>query len=141
MLKYLFYAVLLAAAGGLVLSQVPSLKQRAIEVINPAAKERRLLGELKTNLDALDGSLKGLSEKSDKKDLLDRMKSAQTFLSRSQELVGTVGAINLKNAGFIQSQISKLIDEFTDSTPFAAEILGVKKDNPAATPVNCPQPK
>jgi len=48
---------MLAVGAYFALNQIPSLKERVIEAINPAAKERRLLGELKVNLDEIDKSL------------------------------------------------------------------------------------
>ena len=62
MIKFLIFLLIIAAIGGFVIYQIPSLKERVIEVINPAAKETRLLGELKTNLDEIDKSLEEATE-------------------------------------------------------------------------------
>lgn len=108
--------LVIAVAGGFLINQIPSWKQRVIEVINPAAKETRLLGELKTNLDDLENSVN--SSKSDPKKTND-------LISRSKGLVDEIASVNQKNSGIIKQQVSKIIDAFLDKTPFPADHLKI----------------
>ena len=56
-IKSLLFLLIIAVVGGFIINQIPSLKERVIEAINPAAKEERLLGKLKANLDELGKNL------------------------------------------------------------------------------------
>src|SRR3989344_8929378 len=109
--------LLVAIAGGFLINNVPFWKQRVIEVINPAAKEARLLGELTASLDELDNNL-GNGEN---KNLLDK----------SRGILQNITDLNQKNSGIIKQQIGKIIDAFIDRTPYPADHLTTENNSPA----------
>ena len=111
-----------AIAGGFLINQIPSWKQRVIEIINPAAKEARLLGELTASLDELDNNL-GDGEN---KNLLDK----------SREILQNITDLNQKNSGIIKQQVGKIIDALIDRTPYPADHLQSTTGN--TTPLVCP---
>ena len=78
-IKSLLFLLIIAVVGGFIINQIPSLKERVIEAINPAAKEERLLGKLKANLDELG---KNLDEAGKQKSPMDK-----GFLRRGVYLV------------------------------------------------------
>ena len=124
--KLLLALLLIAIAGGFLINQIPSWKQRVIEVINPAAKEARLLGELKTNLDELENSFNSSANTASDK--------SGELISKSKKLVDEITAGNQKNSGIIKQQIGKIIDAFIDKTPYPADHLrAIAKDVPAAS--------
>ena len=114
--------LLIAIAGGFLINQVPAWKERVIEVINPAAKEARLLGELKVGLDELGNNVTDPKNKG--------------LLEKSKNLVDQISSANNKNSGIVRQQVSKIIDAFLDKTPYPADHLNV----PAASqsPLVCP---
>src|SRR3989344_1210693 len=109
--------LLVAIGGGFLINQVPSWKQKAIEVVNPSAKEARLLGELKTNLDELDKSLSSSGSEADAKN--------GELVSKSKKIVDEIAAANQKNSGIIKQQVGKIIDAFLDKTPYPADHLKI----------------
>ncbi len=113
------------------INQVPSWKQKIIEVINPATKEARLLGELKTNLDDLENS----SNSSDGSDL----GKSGDLIAKSKKLVDEIAAVNQKNSGIIKQQVGRIIDAFLDKTPYPADHLKVTTDS-SLSPI-CPPTK
>ena len=121
--KSILILLLIAVAGGFIINQIPSWKQWVIEVINPAAKEARLLGELKNNLDELDKSFNS-SDNNDPKKRGD-------LISKSKTIVDEISSVNQKNSGIIKQGIGKIIDSFIDKTPYPADHL-------RASPTNTP---
>lgn len=115
-------AVLLIGSALVFLNRqkIEEYKQKIIEVINPAAKERRLLGELETNLDQLDSSLTNLAvggkslveAESDQKKLNTAIANARSTL---QELKET----NKKNdlGASVSSLIQKIIPLSSKPSP------------------------
>jgi hypothetical protein len=131
LVKSALILLLIAVAGGFIINQIPSWKQRVVEVVNPAAKEARLLGELKTNLEELDKSFNS-SDNNDPKKRGD-------LISKSKTLVDEISSINQKNSGIIKQGIGKIIDSFIDKTPFPADHLQVKSSDPSSSV--CPPTK
>ena len=109
--------LLVAIGGGFLVNQVPSWKQKIIEVVNPSAKQARLLGELKTNLDELDASLNSSGDKAGVKN--------DELVSKSKKLVDEIASANQKNSGIIKQQVGKIIDAFLDKTPYPADHLKI----------------
>lgn len=128
--KALLCVIIIAVAGGFVVNQVPSLKQKVIEVINPAVKEGRILGELKTNLDQIDGLLSAEDGAGDQQILKSR-----ELLGQSEELLNSLVQLNQDNSGILKQQVGKIIDAFTDRTPYPADHLPTASNSP--TPVPC----
>ncbi len=129
-LKFSIAILILAVGGGFLINQVPSWKQKIIEVINPSAKEARLLGELKASLNELTGSLNSPADKSTNSDEL---------ISKSKSLVDEIAAINQNNSGIIKQQVGKIINAFLDKTPYPADHLEVKTIT--SSPLVCPPTK
>lgn len=130
-IKFALGFLVVAVTGGFLVNQIPSWKQRIIEVVNPAAKEAQLLGELTASLDELDKNID--DNKSDnsgkKKDLLDK----------SRAILQNITDLNQKNSGIIKQQVSKIIDALIDRTPYPADHLQTKNDIPAEG-IICPSP-
>lgn len=127
LLKSAIAVLVVAVAGGFLVNQIPSWKQRVIEVVNPSAKEARLLGELKTNLDELENSFNSSGSTESKKNA--------DIIAKSKNLVNEIATANQKNSGIIKQQVGKIIDAFLDKTPYPADHL---KDNSNVSPLICP---
>lgn len=109
--------------GGFVINRIPDWKQRIVEVINPAAKEGRLLGELDAVLNELDANTDPVKNKG----LIDKARNIATELTSH----------NQKNSGIIKQQLGKIVDALLDRTPYPADHL----QTPAhvnTSPVICP---
>ncbi|MBI4120303.1 MAG: hypothetical protein HY454_02450 [Parcubacteria group bacterium] len=124
LVKSLLAILFIAVGGGFVINKVPSWKQGVIEVINPAAKEARLLGELKVNLDELDSAINSGGNVSRGKNLI----------TKSRGLVDEITAVNQKNSGIIKQQVGKIIDALIDRTPYPADHL----QTVSPTHITCP---
>lgn len=109
--------LVVAVGGGFLINQIPSWKKSIIEVINPVAKEARLLGELKMNLDELDKSLNSSSGENGGKN--------GELVSKSKKLVDEIAVANQKNSGIIKQQVGKIIDAFLDKTPYPVDHLKI----------------
>jgi hypothetical protein len=133
MFKFLIILVILVAGAYFAMNQIPSLKERVIEAINPAAKEERLLGELKANLDKLGQSLDEAGKQKSFVDVKSGIKKSQSILGESQDLIEKISEIN-GDAGLIGSQIGKIINAFSDKTPYPADHLQTTQTStPAAS--------
>ncbi|MEX1063960.1 MAG: hypothetical protein WD898_02685 [Candidatus Paceibacterota bacterium] len=133
-IKTLFIVLIAAVVGGFVLNRAPELKQKVIETINPVAKERRLLGELTLNLDALSSSVDSLSGSSDNPDFQTKIASSKDLVQKSKELLKSLTE-SKQDSGIIKSQVGKIIDSLIDKTPFPADHLQSKE---SSTPLVCP---
>lgn len=122
MLKFLIILIALAVGSYFVINQIPSLKERVIEAINPTAKEERLLGELKANLDELSQNLDEAGNQKSPADVKNGVKKSQSLLGKSQNLIEEISKIN-SGTGMIGSQIGRIINAFSDRTPYPADHL------------------
>ncbi len=122
MLKFLIILMVLAVGAYFVINQIPSLKERVIEAINPAVKEERLLGELKANLDELGQNLDEAGGQKTAADIKSGIKSSKNLLENSKDILGEISKIN-GETGIIGSQIGKIINAFSDQTPYPADHL------------------
>lgn len=122
-----FFGLLgIAVIGGFVINQMPDFKRRAVEVINPAAKEGRLLGELDAVLDQLGHN----TDPAKNKELVDKARGIATELTTH----------NQKNSGIIKQQVGKIVDALLDRTPYPADHLQASPNTPAS-PLVCPPEK
>lgn len=121
--KVILILLAIAVIGGFVVSKVPSWKEQVIEVINPAVKERRLLGELRQNLDEINNTISALDNTKKPNELETKIKNSKALLEKSKKLLNDIATLNQKNSGVIRSQISKLIDAVSDKTPYPADHL------------------
>lgn len=131
LLKSAVALLVIALAGGFVINQIPSWKQKVVEIVNPAAKEARLLGELSTNLDDLDKTLRATGENPDEK-----IKNSRELLEKSKSLINEIASTNEQNSGIVKQQIGKIIDALLDKTPFPADHLSPSESS--ITPLVCP---
>jgi DNA repair exonuclease SbcCD ATPase subunit len=136
MLKFLIILIMLAVGAYFVVNQIPSLKERVIEAINPAAKEERLLGELKANLDEVEKSLEETAQQKGSDKIREKISNSKNLLEKSKNLLGEISKIN-QDTGIIGSQIGKIIDAFSDQTPYPADHLGSNTPPPAPA-CSCP---
>jgi len=134
MLKLLVCLIILAIGAYFVINQFPSLKERVIEAVNPAAKEGRLLGELKSNLDEIDNSLREASKEDSADKIQEKIKSSVNLLGESKNLLGEISKIN-QDTGIIGSQVGKIINAISDQTPYPADHLETPLPAPACS---CP---
>ena len=101
--------LVVAITGGFLVNKVPSWKEKIVEIINPATKEARLLGELMASLDELDTNL----DDGESKDLL----------NKSRGILQNITDLNQENSGIIKQQIGRIIDALIDRTPYPADHL------------------
>lgn len=134
-IKFLLFLLIIAVVGYFVINQIPSLKEWVIEAINPAAKEARLIGELKANLNELSKSLDEVEKQKSLADTRSGIKNSQSILGESQGLIEKILKIN-GDAGIIGSQIGKIINAFSDRTPYPADHLQTPQTSTSAT--SCP---
>ncbi len=135
-IKFLIFLLIITAIGYFVINQIPSLKERVIEAINPAAKEARLLGELKTNLDEIDKSIEETANQKGLDKIQEKIDNSKSLLENSKNILSEISKIN-GDTGMIGSQIGKIINVFSDRTPYPADHL----QNLATTPTpiyTCP---
>jgi hypothetical protein len=136
MLKFLIILIVLATGAYFVINQIPSLKARVIEAVNPAAKEARLLGELKANLDEIDKSLGEVTEQKGTDKIREKINNSKNLLENSKNLLSEISKIN-GDAGMIGSQIGKIINALSNQTPYPADHLQSSAAPP--TPIySCP---
>jgi DNA repair ATPase RecN len=136
MLKFLIILIVLAAGAYFAINQIPSLKARVIEAVNPAAKEARLLGELENNLNEIDKSLKEATEQKGLDKIREKINSSKNLLENSKDLLSEISEIN-SDTGVIGSQIGKIINALSDQTPYPADHLQSSVAPP--TPIySCP---
>ena len=126
-IKSILVILLIAVAGGFLINHFPSWKQHVIEIINPAAKEARLLGELTASLDELDKNLDGGNSKN--------------LLNKSRGILQNITDLNQKNSGIIKQQMGKIIDAFIDRTPYPADHLSKEVRIDIVSPLVCPPAK
>lgn len=131
-IKFLLFLLIIAVIGYFVINQIPSLKERVIEAINPAAKEARLLGELEVNLDEIDKSLGEATEQKEADKIREKINNSKNLLKNSKDLLSDISKIN-GNTGLIGSQIGKIINAFSDQTPYPADHLQTPQTSTPAT--------
>lgn len=123
LIKSFFVLLIIAVAGGFIINKTPSLKERLVEIVNPAAKESRILGDLGVTLNQIDKEISGVQSVKNTKDLEAKIAKSKTLLKQSGELLGNISDLNNKNSGIIRQQIGRIIDAFTDKTPYPADHL------------------
>ncbi|HEY4506733.1 MAG TPA: hypothetical protein VJH71_01025 [Candidatus Paceibacterota bacterium] len=136
--KSIFTLIFIAIAGGFVVNHFTDWKQKIIEVVNPSAKETRLLGELKENLDKLDDQLVINNKGSDNTPPDD---TTEKLITESKKLVDEINLINNKNSGIVSQAFVKIIETISDKNPFLTpNIVNTKSPPPTPTPLLCPTP-
>lgn len=132
MFKFLIILVILAVGAYFVVNKIPSLKERVIEAVNPAAREARLLGELETNLDEINKNLGEATEQKGTDKIREKINNSKNLLENSKDLLSEISKIN-GGTGFVGSQIGKIINAFSDKTPYPADHLQTPQTSTPAT--------
>lgn len=138
MFKLILFLIILATGVYFAVNQIPSLKERVIETINPAAKERRLLGELEVNLGEISKSFEEMSKQKNPAKTQEKIQDGTSLLEKSKNLLGEISKIN-QGTGIIGSQIGKIIDALSDKTPYPADHLESATRSPSPI-FSCPPP-
>jgi len=109
LLKLILIIAIIAVVGGYIVNNSDELKQSAVEFVNPAAKEERLLGELSENLDLLESqSRTTTSETSDPKDGIVKGVISTSLIEESRELIKEIQKINEGKTSTVSSSVSRI---------------------------------
>ena len=113
-IKSLFYIALLVVGGIFLVNYFPDLKTRALETINPAYKEDRLLAQLGTSLGQLELSIQNASNAKTPTGIKTQLTASQKLLAEVKTTLQTTTAINKKQTeGSLTSQtVSKIAELF-----------------------------
>lgn len=136
MIKAFFVLILLAVGGYFAVNNIPALRERVIEVINPSAKQARLVDELDDNLGQIQsaiGEIAGTQTASARNTQVSKIK---TLISESNKTISDLQESQNANSGLVKSIINKITSNLFDSTPYPAEDLTTSK--PAPTQIICP---
>jgi len=136
MIRLITILIILATGAYFAVNQIPSLKERVIEAVNPAAKERRLLGELSANLDEIEKKLEEAGREKEEAAAREKIKSSAALLEKSKGIMAEISKIN-EGAGIIGSRVGKVIDALFGGTPYPADHLRTASEPPIPACV-CP---
>lgn len=123
MFKPLLIVAVLAGAGMFLIGRIPSWKQQAIEVINPAEREARVLGALKVNLEALEEALSQVGGAKTLKEVAAELDKTKDIINDSQKLADEAASINQSAAKALSSQLGQLVNIFSDTPQPGTPIL------------------
>ncbi len=133
MFKFFAFLLIAVVAGYFLITNVPSLKERVIEVVNPSVKEAKILGELRANLDELSGNLNAMEGSKKPEDIKSGIQKNKDLLAKAKTLIQETAALNSSGVA-VMSQIGRIINFFSDQTPYPAENL-TPSGQPVAQPV------
>lgn len=122
MFKFLVFLLIAVIAGYFLIMNIPSLKERVIEVINPSIKEAKVLGELRANLDELSGNLNAMEGSKKPEDIKSGIQKNKDLVAKARALIQEATALN-DSGGVIKSQIGRIINFFSNQTPYPADHL------------------
>ncbi len=133
LVKFIIFFLIVAIGGGFLINQLPSFKQKVIEVINPAVKEARILGELKENLALLESAIEEAGSAKNQTDVKSKIKNSQGLIAKSKDLLNQVAQANDTSGaglgGIVRSTVGRIIDALIDKTPFPADHLTPAQQN------------
>lgn len=129
-LKTLIILVVIGVGGSFLINRLPNLKQRVIEVVNPDAKEARLLNELGGTLNELESNINQKINTKGNGDLITKAKG----------LLNQVAQAN-QDSGIVGSTLGKIIDSLIDKAPFPADHLKLESLDNSNQANNCPSPQ
>jgi hypothetical protein len=131
--KFFVFLLMAVIVGYFLITNVPSLREYVIEIINPSVKEAKVLGKLKTNLDELSGNLDAMEGSKKPDDIKAGIQKNKDLAAKAKVLIQEAATLN-DSSGIIKSQIGRIINFFSDSTPYPADHL-----TPSSQPVpSCP---
>lgn len=123
--KLLIFLAVVFVGGSFLINQVPSLKEKALEIVNPSIKEGKLLARLGSNFENLDILVKNAASARNSAEIKSKMSQSEAIIKSSVKILEEAQKINQKQqeAGFLQKAASKIIETFIDKTPFPADHL------------------
>ena len=114
--RLVVFGALFVVLGIVVLNFLPDVKQSAVEFINPAIKEQRLLSELEGNVRELEGSLvaRFSATASPSSDVAGALSEAdektKALLEDSKKLIAEISDINETKVSTVSAGISRVTD-------------------------------
>lgn len=110
LIKFLiFLGIIAGAAWGI--ARVPSLKQKTVEIVNPAAKEKRLLADLASNLDALEKALPTAAATARQSATPPgQVAGAQELIDESREIIKEIAEINDTKSSVASATSGRIIE-------------------------------
>lgn len=128
-LKILIILVVIGVGSSFLINRLPNLKQKVIEVVNPDAKEARLLNELGGTLNELELNINQKINTKGNGDLITKARGLLNQAAQANQDTGIVG-----------STLGKIIDSLIDKTPFPADHLKLESLDNSNQVNNCPTP-
>ena len=128
LLKIGAFVIIAGVATGFFINKTPDLKQRVIEYINPAVKERRLISELEDKLNEIDNEIVNLAEENNSEEKAKQVQKTRDLIEQAKNIQSDLEETNGKNDGIIQASLTKIIDSFIDDTPYPADHLEITEE-------------
>ena len=125
LLKIAIFIVVVAVTAGFVINKIPDLRQKFVEYINPAAKERRLLGEMDNTLKELEDTTGKIAGAKSSEEMGEHLNKAKDLISQAKNLRSEIEETNDKDGGLLRSNLTKIIDSMTDGTPYPADHMKI----------------
>lgn len=136
LLRTIIGIVGVTVVGGFIVNQIPSLRESAIEFINPTAKESRLISDLDSNLSQLEARI---SSPTNDGRTSEGPTAATTkdLITKSRSLISDLRDANQNNSGLVRSTVSTITKALFDNTPHPASDPTAQSQN-SGTPQPCP---
>ncbi|PJE51585.1 MAG: hypothetical protein COV29_00290 [Candidatus Yanofskybacteria bacterium CG10_big_fil_rev_8_21_14_0_10_36_16] len=115
-IKIVAFVAVVSLTSGFVITKVPDLKQKVVEYINPAEKERRILGELDQVLEDLEDTAMQVSDFDSPEEVREKISKAAELINKAQDLRLQAQEANDKDQGLVRSGMTRIIDSFTSKT-------------------------
>lgn len=123
--KTLLFIVVIGVIGALLVNNIPSLKQTALEFFNPALKETRLLAQIGSNLGDLQVSIDKVASAKTPAEAKAKLAASQKLVSEAKTALQQAVAINQKQSqsGLVSQALDKVAGLLVDKTQFPADHL------------------
>lgn len=110
-MRFLFKLVLLTAVLGggtyYAMRNVPALRERAIEIINPAAKAKRLTAELAADIGTLSKTLEDATG-------MDTMAKAKQIAESAKQKIEEIAKLQQEDPGYIRTELGNVLEKFSE---------------------------
>ena len=125
---------LLVVVGGFAINSIPSLRDKVLELVNPAVKESGLISQIEKNLNELDLKLAQNSTGNAGSNNND-ISASRILIANTKSLLADVQDLNKKDAdsSLVSLALNKVAGLLIDKTPYPAEDLTT-----SAIPLVCP---
>ena len=137
--KLLLWVVVLGVGGGLVINHLPDLKTKVMEIVNPAVKQARVLGDASTKLTALQAAITAATATNDSSERNAKLAEGQTLIHQMTELLVQADDIS-KNTGVFSAAAGQVAETLINSLPATANNLlnFSQSSTPSVSPIVCP---